>query len=146
MLRIDQSGSRPSAGYSARQAVGFLPPADAGRPRFDRSQRGNSALACSSAKSRGGGLRGFRTPECACAAGSARLGCRSGPDRAADADCRCPAGEVGLHYQTRAGRGEATRSVNRDSTAPGPRQLWVADGTYVAAWSGFAHVAFVTEV
>lgn len=36
--------------------------------------------------------------------------------------------------------------VQRDFTAPGPRQLWVADVTYVATWSGFAYVAFVTDV
>ena len=29
---------------------------------------------------------------------------------------------------------------------PAPRRLWVADITYVAAWSGFAYVAFVTDV
>lgn len=36
--------------------------------------------------------------------------------------------------------------VNRRFTAPAPRQLWVADITYVATWSGFAYVAFVTDV
>ncbi|WTA16324.1 IS3 family transposase [Nocardioides sp. NBC_00850] len=36
--------------------------------------------------------------------------------------------------------------VNRDFTAPGPGRLWVADVTYVATWSGFAYVAFVTDV
>lgn len=36
--------------------------------------------------------------------------------------------------------------VNRDFTAPAPRRLWVADVTYVATWSGFAYVAFVTDV
>jgi transposase InsO family protein len=36
--------------------------------------------------------------------------------------------------------------VQRDFTAPGPRRLWVADITYVATWSGFAYVAFVTDV
>ena len=36
--------------------------------------------------------------------------------------------------------------VQRRFTAPGPRQLWVADVTYVATWSGFAYVAFVTDV
>lgn len=35
--------------------------------------------------------------------------------------------------------------VNRDFTAPGPGRLWVADITYVATWSGFAYVAFVTD-
>ncbi|MFC5729320.1 DDE-type integrase/transposase/recombinase [Nocardioides vastitatis] len=35
------------------------------------------------------------------------------------------------------------------SSAPlsrAPRRLWVADITYVATWSGFAYVAFVTDV
>ena len=36
--------------------------------------------------------------------------------------------------------------VNRRSTADGPRRLWVCDVTYVATWSGFAYVAFVTDV
>ncbi len=31
--------------------------------------------------------------------------------------------------------------VKRNIHAPGPRQLWVADITYVATWSGFAYVA-----
>lgn len=36
--------------------------------------------------------------------------------------------------------------VKRDFTATAPRRLWVADITYVATWSGFAYVAFVTDV
>lgn len=36
--------------------------------------------------------------------------------------------------------------VQRKFTAPAPRRLWVADITYVATWSGFAYVAFVTDV
>jgi putative transposase len=36
--------------------------------------------------------------------------------------------------------------VNRRFTAPAPRRLRVADNTYVATWSGFAYVAFVTDV
>jgi putative transposase len=36
--------------------------------------------------------------------------------------------------------------VKRRFTAEGPRRLWVADVTYAATWSGFAHVAFVTDV
>ncbi len=36
--------------------------------------------------------------------------------------------------------------VNRKFTANGPRKLWVCDVTYVATWSGFAYVAFVTDV
>lgn len=36
--------------------------------------------------------------------------------------------------------------MNRRFTAPAPRRLWVCDVTYVAAWSGFAYVAFVTDV
>ena len=31
-------------------------------------------------------------------------------------------------------------------TASTPNQLWIADITYVATWSGFAYVAFVTDV
>ncbi|WP_416779064.1 transposase [Microbacterium lacticum] len=36
--------------------------------------------------------------------------------------------------------------MNRRFTAPAPRRLWVCDVTYVATWSGFAYVAFVTDV
>jgi putative transposase len=36
--------------------------------------------------------------------------------------------------------------VNRDFTASGPNQLWVADLTYVATWLGFVYVAFVIDV
>lgn len=36
--------------------------------------------------------------------------------------------------------------VNRDFTATRPNQLWVADITYVATWSGFVYVAFVVDV
>jgi len=36
--------------------------------------------------------------------------------------------------------------VNREFVALKPNQLWVADITYVATWSGFAYVAFITDV
>jgi len=36
--------------------------------------------------------------------------------------------------------------VQRRFVADAPRRLWVADVTYVATWSGFAYVAFVTDV
>jgi putative transposase len=36
--------------------------------------------------------------------------------------------------------------VNRDFKATRPNQLWVADLTYVATWSGFVYVAFITDV
>ena len=36
--------------------------------------------------------------------------------------------------------------VNRQFIASRPNQLWVADITYVATWSGFVYVAFVTDV
>lgn len=36
--------------------------------------------------------------------------------------------------------------VKRQFTADHPNQLWVADITYVATWSGFVFVAFVTDV
>lgn len=36
--------------------------------------------------------------------------------------------------------------VQRRFTAAAPRRLWVADVTYVATWSEFAYVAFVTDV
>ena len=36
--------------------------------------------------------------------------------------------------------------VNREFTASRPNQLWVADITYVATWSGMMYVAFVIDV
>ena len=36
--------------------------------------------------------------------------------------------------------------VERDFTATRPNQLWVADITYVATWSGFVYIAFVVDV
>jgi hypothetical protein len=36
--------------------------------------------------------------------------------------------------------------VQREFHATAPNQLWVADITYVATWSGFAYVAFVIDV
>lgn len=36
--------------------------------------------------------------------------------------------------------------VQRRFVATKPNQLWVADLTYVATWSGFAYVAFITDV
>lgn len=36
--------------------------------------------------------------------------------------------------------------VQREFTASRPNQLWVADITYVATWSGFVYVAFVIDV
>ena len=36
--------------------------------------------------------------------------------------------------------------MERDFTATRPNELWVADLTYVATWSGFIYVAFVVVV
>ena len=36
--------------------------------------------------------------------------------------------------------------VDRHFKAAGPNRLWVADLTYVRTWSGFAYVAFITDV
>jgi putative transposase len=36
--------------------------------------------------------------------------------------------------------------VDRQFSASAPNQLWIADITYVATWSGFAYTAFVTDV
>ena len=36
--------------------------------------------------------------------------------------------------------------VNREFVADRPNQLWVADITFVATWSGFVYVAFVVDV
>ena len=39
-----------------------------------------------------------------------------------------------------------TDLVERDFSATAPNQLWVADFTYVATWSGVVYVAFVIDV
>jgi putative transposase len=36
--------------------------------------------------------------------------------------------------------------LERDFTAPAPNRRWVADITYVATWSGFVYLAFVTDL
>jgi putative transposase len=36
--------------------------------------------------------------------------------------------------------------VERDFTAPGPDQLWVADITYVPTWAGFLYLAVIIDV
>ena len=47
-------------------------------------------------------------------------------------------------------RGEDTRPapdlVDRDFTATGPDQLWVADITYIPTWAGFLYLAIVLDV
>ncbi|MGW4126019.1 DDE-type integrase/transposase/recombinase [Nocardia sp. NPDC004711] len=35
--------------------------------------------------------------------------------------------------------------LNRDFTAIAPNRVWVADFTYVSAWTGWAYVAFVFD-
>jgi putative transposase len=49
---------------------------------------------------------------------------------------------------TTPGRGgyRAGDLLNRDFTAPAPNRRWVADFTYVAAWSGIVYVAFVVDI
>jgi hypothetical protein len=48
----------------------------------------------------------------------------------------------------RAGQGAQRPAdlVDRDFTAPAPNRLWVADFTYVMAWSGVVYVAVVIDV
>jgi transposase InsO family protein len=36
--------------------------------------------------------------------------------------------------------------VNRQFVATRPKQLWVADITFVATWTGFVYVAFIIDV
>ena len=64
--------------------------------------------------------------------------------------------QMGLCGRVRGRRRRTTISDGRASERPdlvdrvfeanAPNQLWVADITYVATWSGFAYVAFVTDV
>ena len=46
----------------------------------------------------------------------------------------------------RRGRAAGTGSVDRDFTATGPDQLWVADITYIPTWAGFLYLAIVLDV
>ncbi|WP_293008390.1 IS3 family transposase [Nitrosomonas sp.] len=39
-----------------------------------------------------------------------------------------------------------TDKVNRQFVATRPNQLWVADITFVATWTGFVYVSFITDV
>ena len=64
-----------------------------------------------------------------------------------------PAGVAGKRkgknpVTTRKGKGVDTRPdlVQRDFTAKGPNQLWVADITYARTAKGFVYAAFVTDV
>jgi putative transposase len=55
----------------------------------------------------------------------------------------------GQPHRTTTPEAAATRPadlVGRDFSATRPNQLWVADLTYVATWSGFVYVAFVIDV
>jgi putative transposase len=55
----------------------------------------------------------------------------------------------GRKFKTTIGGDLAARPadlVHRDFTATRPNELWVADLTYVATWSGFVFVAFVIDV
>ena len=65
--------------------------------------------------------------------------------------------QMGLHGAVRGRRFKKTTIVDeaaakpldrvqRNFTAGSPNQLWVADLTYVATWTGFAYVAFITDV
>ncbi len=64
--------------------------------------------------------------------------------------------QLGLHGVVRGARCRTTVAspgaacprdrVNRVFSAERPNQLWIADFTYVATWSGFVYVAFVIDV
>ncbi len=64
-------------------------------------------------------------------------------------------GQLGIRGVKRAKKVRATRAdpaagrpadlVERDFTAEGPNQLWVADLTHVATWSGVAYACFITD-
>ncbi len=65
----------------------------------------------------------------------------------------CAAGIQGVSprkWRTTTVRGENTRPapdlVDRDFTARGPDQLWVADITYIRTWAGFLYLAVVLDV
>lgn len=54
----------------------------------------------------------------------------------------------GKKFKTTIGDDKVVRPldlVDRDFSADRPNQLWVADLTYVATWSGFVYVAFVID-
>ncbi len=57
--------------------------------------------------------------------------------------------KCGKPWRTTKADPDAHRSpdlVNRDFTASGPNQLWVADLTYLRSWEGLSFLAFVIDV
>ena len=78
-------------------------------------------------------------------------GHRGGPlhRRAADArrraDRRDPRQDP-AHHHPAALAARPGDLLDRDFTAPAPNRRWVADITYVATWSGFVYVAFITDL
>ena len=69
--------------------------------------------------------------------------------RAADAPSGLAGVVRGRRWRTTIADDAADRPsdlVERDFTATAPNQLWVADFTYVATWSGVVYVAFVIDV
>lgn len=53
----------------------------------------------------------------------------------------------GVRTTRRSGEATGTRDlVNRDFTATGPDQLWVADITYIPTWAGFLYLAIILDV
>jgi transposase InsO family protein len=48
--------------------------------------------------------------------------------------------------RSRARQHTRRRPADRDCTAPAPNRVWIADFTYVRAWTGMGSVAFVVDV
>ena len=83
------------------------------------------------------------------AIGSGRRGRGSLPGGAADATHgpgRRGAREDGAHHGVRQGWPAGRGLVKRQFAAGAPNRLWVADFTYVNAWSGTVYVAFAIDV
>ena len=71
---------------------------------------------------------------------------RAGRDRhAGEPQASRPADAPGGLARRQAGRRPAPDLVQRAFTAAGPNQLWVADITYIATWSGFLYLAVVLD-
>ena len=90
--------------------------------------------------------------------GARKVWCQLRRENIAVAACtvRRLMGELGLAGRVRGKRKRTTIPadlaarpadlVDRHFQASAPNQLWIADITYVATWSGFAYAAFVTDV
>ncbi len=134
-LRVLRSPSPPTTRPSPGRCAGATIRDAELRPQIRRVYRGQ--------------LRRLRGPQGV--APAQPRGHRCGRDAGGAADARAwvspgGSGAAGAHNDPAPSRAAAGRSRRPAVPCPPPQPLWVADITYVATWSGFAYVAFVTDV